>query len=323
VFVVGYLGDWRRAAAVLFEPASLRGDSAPSREKGKGVAAPIASCAPGGSGYRNDPDTSENLIANTIRVPSHGATWRADGADNFGIQQAFGGNNTAGPIEVATACNAHGGPAGRLDFESETFVTHALRADGFDASEDGTGRGTPLVPVQYGGTRGRMDDGSLARAERLPTGALRHVREGQRGGAPQERGLERQRADQSGTALSILPSQNASAAQDVHRMRQSAKGAGLLQQTSSAVQAVGQSVGGEAEPTQPNYAVRRLTPRECERLQGFPDDYTLIPWRKGVAPDGPRYKALGNSMAVPVVRWIGERIADVERLNPKKEENSR
>ena len=44
--------------------------------------------------------------------------------------------------------------------------------------------------------------------------------------------------------------------------------------------------------------VRRLTPRECERLQGFPDDYTLIPWRKGTAPDGPRYKALGNSMAV-------------------------
>lgn len=59
-------------------------------------------------------------------------------------------------------------------------------------------------------------------------------------------------------------------------------------------------------------AVRRLTPRECERLQGFPDDYTLIPWRKGVAPDGPRYKALGNSMAVPVMGWIGQRIAAVE-----------
>jgi DNA (cytosine-5)-methyltransferase 1 len=59
-------------------------------------------------------------------------------------------------------------------------------------------------------------------------------------------------------------------------------------------------------------AVRRLTPRECERLQGFPDDYTLIPWRKGLAADGPRYKALGNSMAVPVMSWIGRRIAAVE-----------
>ena len=61
--------------------------------------------------------------------------------------------------------------------------------------------------------------------------------------------------------------------------------------------------------------VRRLTPRECERLQGFPDDYTMIPWRKKQAedcPDGPRYKALGNSMAVNCMAWIGERIAALE-----------
>jgi DNA (cytosine-5)-methyltransferase 1 len=56
-------------------------------------------------------------------------------------------------------------------------------------------------------------------------------------------------------------------------------------------------------------AVRRLTPIECERLQGFPDNYTNIPWRKAdQSPDGPRYKALGNSMAVPVMAWIGRRI---------------
>ena len=61
-------------------------------------------------------------------------------------------------------------------------------------------------------------------------------------------------------------------------------------------------------------AVRRLTPRECERLQGFPDDYTLIPYRGKPAKDGPRYKALGNSMAVPVMRWIGERIQAVEEI---------
>lgn len=61
--------------------------------------------------------------------------------------------------------------------------------------------------------------------------------------------------------------------------------------------------------------VRRLTPVECERLQGFPDGYTNIPWRnKTESPDGPRYKAMGNSMAVPVMRWIGERIAAVEAL---------
>jgi len=59
-------------------------------------------------------------------------------------------------------------------------------------------------------------------------------------------------------------------------------------------------------------AVRRLTPVECERLQGFPDSYTNIPWRKQPeSPDGPRYKSLGNSMAVPVMAWIGRRIANV------------
>lgn len=62
--------------------------------------------------------------------------------------------------------------------------------------------------------------------------------------------------------------------------------------------------------------VRRLTPLECERLQGFPDGWTDIPWRgRERAPDGPRYKALGNSMAVPVMRWIGERIHMVEEAN--------
>ena len=58
-------------------------------------------------------------------------------------------------------------------------------------------------------------------------------------------------------------------------------------------------------------AVRRLTPRECERLQGFPDDYTLAEYRGKSAADAPRYRALGNSMAVPVMRWIGARIAAV------------
>ena len=71
---------------------------------------------------------------------------RARSGDCGEEMRAFGGNNTSGPIDVAAGLNAKGG-AGRMDFESETFVTHSLRADGFDASEDGTGRGTPLVPV--------------------------------------------------------------------------------------------------------------------------------------------------------------------------------
>jgi len=73
--------------------------------------------------------------------------------------------------------------------------------------------------------------------------------------------------------------------------------------------------GGGQVAVQQGWAVRRLTPTECERLQGFPDGYTDIPWRnKTNSPDGPRYKALGNSWAVPKFRWVGERI---ERLMPK------
>ena len=77
--------------------------------------------------------------------------------------------------------------------------------------------------------------------------------------------------------------------------------------------------GGVINPVD-RMAVRRLTPKECERLQGFPDDHTLIPWRNKPAdqcPDGPRYKALGNSMAVPCMAWIGKRIDAIERNNRK------
>ncbi len=83
---------------------------------------------------------------------------------------------------------------------------------------------------------------------------------------------------------------------------------------------VAQGIGVLAAPM----AVRRLTPRECERLQGFPDDYTLIPYRNKPVVDSPRYKALGNSMAVPVMRWIGERINLVVALDtPLKQGDSR
>jgi len=77
---------------------------------------------------------------------------------------------------------------------------------------------------------------------------------------------------------------------------------------------VGGNQGGDYVAAQ---SVRRLTPTECERLQGFPDGWTAIPWRgkdADACPDGPRYKALGNSMAVNVMRWIGQRIDAVENL---------
>ena len=80
-------------------------------------------------------------------VASIRGPWCRDGH----LAAAFGGNNTSGPLDVATACNAHGG-AGRMDFETETFcveIAHTLRGEGMDASEDGTGRGVPILPVGF------------------------------------------------------------------------------------------------------------------------------------------------------------------------------
>ena len=67
-------------------------------------------------------------------------------------------------------------------------------------------------------------------------------------------------------------------------------------------------------------AVRRLLPVECERLQGFPDGYTAIPYRGKPAADGPRYKAIGNSWAVNCARWIGRRIAMVDAIKKQHRE---
>lgn len=118
VFLVGYLGDWRRAAAVLLEPEGMRGDSAPRREAGQRAAPTIASRPTGGGGLGTDFDLDGGLIA-----------------------KAFGGNNTSGPIEVATAVNAHGGPMGRMDFESETFVACPPTAATLTRGAESAGKG--------------------------------------------------------------------------------------------------------------------------------------------------------------------------------------
>lgn len=90
-------------------------------------------------------------------------------------------------------------------------------------------------------------------------------------------------------------------------------------QPKETVDALTSCEGGSHADSKPHVAyaggVRRLTPRECERLQGFPDDWTLIPYRNkavDLCSDGPRYKAIGNSMAVPVMRWIGKRLLLVD-----------
>jgi DNA (cytosine-5)-methyltransferase 1 len=279
---------------------------------------------------------------------------------------AFGGGNRSGPIDQAATLTAKGQ---RVDFEVETFIAHALRAEGFDASEDGTGRGTPIVPVhafdarqsdviQYGDKTGPLDtDGyTMAVAFSIHSDAINRTGDALTP-SPDAEGRVRLRPPGVGVAedVSFAPTtlnphavafqthgSNIEVGSDISGTLQTnsdrASGsAPMVAQASSepwtlAIRGRGDDsnfeyrqdgtanalltpnggragMGVAAIATQ--WAVRRLTPRECERLQGVPDDYTKIPWRGKPAsecPDGPRYKALGNSWAVPVVRWIGERI---------------
>ena len=222
VFVVGHLGSWQRAAAVLFERHSLRGDSAPRRQAGEGSAPGAARSTPVGFDFQNVTDTGD--VCGTLM----GEAQRKGGQAGQGVAYAPG---------LARCVTT--GEAKRQDYETCTMVAHSLSAEGFDASEDGTGRGTPLVPISFG-------------------------------------------------AQMSVP------------------------QVDFNVNQTPQAKNPMAVATA--MAVRRLTPRECERLQGFSDDFTLVPHRGKPAADGPRYKAIGNSMAVNVMHWLGERIQAVENI---------
>ncbi|MFY7456703.1 phage N-6-adenine-methyltransferase [Enterobacter cloacae complex sp. CDL015] len=227
VFVVASARKGFDPAAVLFELDSVRRDSAPRRETQKAVAA---------------------LTARGV-----GTCGADDNQAQAGHLIAFGGGNTAGHIDVATACTAHGI---RLDFDTETFAVHGTQ--------------DPDTNCELAHTLVRNNGQENAIVTEPFTLAIRGRSEG-----------STVEVRNDGTANALLTPNGGRA---------------------------GMGVGAIGWGMQ----VRRLTPIECERLQGFPDNHTLIGWRGKNAdecPDGPRYKAIGNSMAVPVMRWIGERIA--------------
>ena len=241
------------------------------------------------------------------------------------------------------------GKAGDLMFTLQSSaqhgVCHSLRADGFDASEDGTGRGTPLIPTviahgQAGSEmvsdgepsltcnheapiafqpriarngRGDMGDrvnalqaqsGQTGKGDAAPCIAFQpryFTRDNKTGGAEscrdQTSALSAEHGGgDSATCVAFQSSQTGVREVDSHATLDSNNGS---RRHNGVVQ---------------GYAVRRLGPTECERLQGFPDGWTAIEYHGKPACDGPRYKALGNSMAVPVVKWIGQRIAEVSKV---------
>lgn len=357
VFVVGCLGGWASAAAVLFESESLRGHPAPRREARKDVAPTLAARTRGGGGLGTDFDLDGGLIPDVVGALTDGA--HNGGGSTVRTPTAAG---SLPPIANPLTARMSKGINTTCD-EGQTLipitgggfdVAHSLRGEGFDASEDGTGRGTPLVPVhafdarqsdviQYGDMTGPLDtDGhSIAvlsgvkyayysedyahdritdplgvspalTASPTASGNLNVLAfSGKNYGADageiaptlRAMGHEASHANGGGQVavahVEFMPTMTAGGPSDTSHNQVSGQMRDAYMVPTTAMQ------------------VRRLTPRECERLQGFPDGYTAIPWRSKPAsecPDGPRYKALGNSMAVPCMAWIGQRIAMVEQL---------
>lgn len=226
---------------------------------------------------------------------------------------------------------------GRQDFETETLISHSLSADGFDASEDGTGRGVPMIPVAINTAHtnsngaGFSDDLAHTLAGSGATQAVAFNLRGREGGAlPEVSDAASLRAASGGSSNSYVAFSAKDYGADVAEVAPTlrgmghdtshANGGGQLAIAAPLTASYAKQVDSSDTSTGPPnllhslMAVRRLTPRECERLQGFPDDYTLVEYRGRLAADGPRYKALGNSMAVPVMRWIGQRIAAVDAI---------
>lgn len=208
-------------------------------------------------------------------------------------------------------------------------VAHTLKGRGFDASEDGSGRGTPLVTTVD--AKNNYDKGDNQHNERLIPEISPAIKQ------RDHKGLS---SDGTGDGAPLIPFDTAQVtskgnyshpkkgdpchplASKAHppavafQRRIARNGRGNMGAKVNALQAQsGQSGKGDASPcVAQSMAVRRLTPRECERLQGFPDDYTLVRVGKRLAADGPRYKAIGNSFPVPVIRWLGLRMEFVDSL---------
>lgn len=239
----------------------MRGDPAPRRQQGERIADCLTVGANQCSGSPGDFVEAE--IARCLTAHPN----RIDGESQTFIAHSL----------RAQAQSAHAA-------DLETYVTHTLRGEGFDASEDGTGRGIPLIAGTLCNNGKAAGSATQQDAENghLVVGALcRDSFSGGAGGRPE----------------------GAAAGHFIH------VGGGsypTVDQDGGAPTLTGRH--GDQSGVMTGSAVRRLTPRECERLQGFPDDWTAVAYRGKRAADGPRYKALGNSMAVPVLRWIGERI---------------
>ena len=269
VFVVGHLGDWRRAAAVLFERHSLQGHPAPSRKARQETAGTIAACSfSGGAGGKPDGAAVNHSVP--IGNVQDGSVATLSSREYKGLSCGRDGMTSAAVIAFGAApLNTQLGLRGPDTSNSpREGLGIGNIGDPAYTLQSAHGHAVIAFPAQMSGTQ-------AASAQNIsPTLSVTHE-------------------------IAVAWDEELNAREKL---------AGTLLRGGA---------GGRHDGVMQASAVRRLTPIECERLQGFSDNYTQIPWRNKPAescPDGPRYKAMGNSMAVPVMRWIGERISMVEEI---------
>jgi DNA (cytosine-5)-methyltransferase 1 len=379
VFVVGYLGDWRVAAAVLFESESLQGNPKPSRKKREEAATYAqgsvgesgdVSCVGGNlsptvtskwkTGYGGPSGSNEtgNMVyAQPIGVDLYNQCITGDTFQT--VSTRINASTTGGVMEFSAVAQ----PLYYESHPNDSRVNGPKDVADTVSARYGTGGGnTPLVQQPFRKVRRAQSDSDFETWEKDETantincfdvGDVRstnvvaqpisidaecNARTNQFGtlvrggeGGTQQFVAQPMAFDwQSGGDMRGMSLQEKTQLQRcqtpavMHSMAFPINTENMFEGSTS----YGRTVGENNEPSfaltkahshavATGMAIRRLTPKECERLQGFPDDWTKIPYRNKEAdqcPDGPRYKACGNSMAVPVMRWIGQRIQYVENL---------
>ena len=275
VFVVGHLGDWQPAAQVLFESESLSGDSKPSRKTRKGVAGFVESSF---GQYRED------VIAGTTKA-SGGVL--GGGSETFlTVYENHPSDSRVKDMgdTCQTVTSTWGSGGGNIPFVQN--VSYALQGAG--------------ATSQSGNGVGYKEEQSFT----LNTTDVHGVAFGWQNSANQSMSIDTisPTLDKSKTPAVAVP-------YDLHQVTSPSNSQN--RQNGDPCHTLARDSAAHASIVTASTSVRRLTPIECERLQGFPDNYTQIPWNKKVSvdcPDGLRYKAMGNSMAVPVMNWIGTRI---------------
>jgi DNA (cytosine-5)-methyltransferase 1 len=300
VFVIGNLGDWRHSAAVLFEPESLRRNPPPSREARKSVAGTIGARTCRSIGAQDA--QNQHLIPDVAATVLSGAP--NDGGPGHGARSGHAKDSTLIPeIVGALSDGAHcGGGLNGQDAYSGRIIPWSSEIAGALTAKGPEALGAPEVDANHYIVHGTQDP--ITSDIAMP--------------------LQEKNGGSVNAVIAFKPGQSADAhsvgaQEDVACTLEGGEGGNNRQAIAFAqnqrdevrVMDVAGALAAEPGAKQQTYvsesSVRRLTPLECERLQGFPDGYTKIP----KCSDSGRYKALGNSMAVPVMSWIGHRIMEV------------